>query len=123
MLGKTDQVYDGGISMTHLLSHRLIFAGGGGDDVVDVYNTDVARMFGRDGDDQLVSTGNAQNDTIDGGAGDDLIKAAGGDDSLLGGGGGDTLQGGYGNDTLIGGAGRDTADYGDTSGVGIDLCV
>ncbi len=56
--------------------------------------------------------GFAGNDTIDGGAGNDTINGGDGDDVLIGGAGNDTLDGGNGNDTLDGGNGNDTLDGG-----------
>ena len=56
--------------------------------------------------------GGNQADTIDGAGGADSISGLDGDDSLLGAAGNDTLVGGGGNDTLLGGAGNDTIDGG-----------
>ncbi len=57
-------------------------------------------MFGRDGDDSLVS--NLHNDTVYGGAGDDTVRGMEGNDSLKGESGEDFLYGGDGHDSLFG---------------------
>lgn len=64
-------------------------------------------------------TGNAGNNTIDGGDGTDILSGLGGDDNLVGGNDADTLDGGAGNDYLTGGNDADTLD----GGTGIDTMV
>jgi Ca2+-binding RTX toxin-like protein len=51
--------------------------------------------------------GDAGNDALDGKAGNDEIIGGAGNDSMTGGSGHDTLQGGMGNDSLLGGDGDD----------------
>ena len=63
-------------------------------------------ILGKLGNDILI--GRAANDTLKGGKGSDTLKGGQGDDSLKGGKGDDTLRGGKGNDTLRGGKGNDT---------------
>ncbi|BAY23593.1 hypothetical protein NIES2100_33850 [Calothrix sp. NIES-2100] len=58
--------------------------------------------------DDLLTGGDASNDTVQGGAGNDYISGGiGGNDSLTGGLGNDTLNGADGSDTMIGGLGDD----------------
>lgn len=82
-------------------------------DVLKIYNmgpsypmTDVVdkkyvnqRIFGSDGDDELLK-GGKKSDHIYGGAGNDVIKGGEGDDFLVGGSGSDEMNGGDGNDTF-----------------------
>ncbi|MGB4828652.1 MAG: Hint domain-containing protein, partial [Paracoccaceae bacterium] len=58
-------------------------------------------------------SGDAGNDTLDGGAGNDSLLGGAGNDSLLGGDGNDTLDGGADDDTLYGGIGNDSLSAGD----------
>lgn len=64
------------------------------------------------GNDTIINTTLAANDTINGGSGNDMLSLGGGNDSLSGEEGDDDLHGGDGNDTLVGGAGDDIL-YGD----------
>jgi Ca2+-binding RTX toxin-like protein len=79
---------------------------GAGDDVITSNNT-TATIFGREGDDDLVT--GAGNDTLDGETGNDTLVAGEGDDSLIGGAGDDLLDGADGQDTLLGGPGHDSS--------------
>ncbi len=84
-----------------------------------VANTTEIRVFGLDGNDQLVISevngalpkaflfGGAGNDTLIGGSAADQLFGESGDDTLLGKGGIDLLFGGADNDTLTGGEGDD----------------
>jgi Ca2+-binding RTX toxin-like protein len=73
-------------------------------------------LNGGNGDDIL--TGNAGNDTLMGDNGNDLIFGNAGDDLLNGGNGEDTLRGGLGTDILTGGNGKDVFVF--ASGEGTD---
>jgi Ca2+-binding RTX toxin-like protein len=61
----------------------------------------------------VVHTGTANADLIDGGAGNDQLNGGGGNDEIYGGFGNDTIDGGIGNDRLYGGYGSDTLNGGD----------
>jgi Ca2+-binding RTX toxin-like protein len=86
-----------------------------------VANTAEIRVFGFDGNDQLILSettgalpgavlfGGAGNDTLIGGSGADQLFGEAGNDTLLGKGGIDLLFGGTDNDTLTGGDGDDQA--------------
>jgi len=94
-------------------------------------------LYGDNGDDriELIGTGTAGGDTVDGGAGADTLLGGRGnntlqggseDDYLFGGEGHDALYGGTGNDRLIGGIGDDTLQGGKgndyiSSGEGRDI--
>ncbi|MFI8748322.1 peroxidase family protein [Pseudomonas sp. NPDC077186] len=56
----------------------------------------------------FAGTGNALDNTIQGGAGNDVLQGGAGNDTLNGGAGNDTLRGGSGNDIMRGGTGNDT---------------
>lgn len=112
--------------------HRVVFYGGGGDDVF-VNSTGIAStaygdagndtlqggsnadtLLGGDGNDVLyglsgndVLYGGNQNDMLYGGDGNDYLAGEWGDDLLSGGNNDDSLYGGYGNDQLLGNAGTD----------------
>jgi len=60
----------------------------------------------------FTGTGNADNNTINGGTSNDVLSGAGGDDTLNGNAGNDTLNGDAGNDNLSGGADNDTLNGG-----------
>ncbi len=86
---------------------QVLITGGAGNDTVLGPNY----LYGADiqgrGGNDTLQGGTG-NDTIDGGADNDDLRGGGGTDSLLGGGGDDSIDGGAGNDTLVGGAGTDT---------------
>ncbi|WP_126465058.1 Ig-like domain-containing protein [Candidatus Terasakiella magnetica] len=71
---------------------------------------DTGNIFGAQGGDDIIYTGNGNN-IVWAHAGNDTIIAGTGNDSLSGGDGDDVLNGGTGNDTLDGGAGNDTLIY------------
>jgi Ca2+-binding RTX toxin-like protein len=58
--------------------------------------------------DNIVSGGNNNANTLNGGTGNDFIAGLGGNDRLNGNAGNDVLDGGAGRDTMSGGAGNDT---------------
>ncbi|WP_339629262.1 peroxidase family protein [uncultured Pseudomonas sp.] len=62
-------------------------------------------MYGASGN--FTGTGNALNNTIQGGVGNDRLSGLAGNDTLTGGAGNDTLIGGSGNDSMSGGVGDD----------------
>ena len=72
------------------------------------------RIYGRDGNDDLL--GNGGSDTLFGGDGNDVLRGGAANDSLRGGDGDDDLSGGNNNDTLKGGRGDDEL----TGGNGVD---
>ncbi len=89
-----------------------------------------ARVYGRDGADELI--GSAFNDVFYGENGDDILTGNDGDDTLVGGDGADILYGGIGNDALYidaddgiveGGAGTDTVYATGLTGVVLDMGV
>ncbi|MEL6451338.1 MAG: Hint domain-containing protein [Pseudomonadota bacterium] len=65
----------------------------------------------------VADTGDAGNDTLEGGSGNDTIFGEDGDDVISGGSGKDVLDGGDGNDTIGGGGGADLI----TGGEGDDM--
>lgn len=71
-------------------------------------NTDLFRVFGRDGDDTLVGSNTA--DWLEGGDDDDTLLGNAGNDKLYGDNGDDILEGGSGNDTLRGYGGANDID-------------
>ncbi|MBX9622691.1 MAG: hypothetical protein K2X82_02645 [Gemmataceae bacterium] len=92
---------------------RVSFAGGDGNDRLDVdpeFGLPVSADGGA-GDDTL--TGGAAADTLTGGDGNDALRGWAGADRLAGGAGDDTLGGGDGNDLLDGGLGGDDLAGGD----------
>ncbi|MGH7786341.1 MAG: GDSL-type esterase/lipase family protein [Candidatus Binatia bacterium] len=102
---------------TGTVTHIVVEAGGGDDDVV-IMGTVAATVFAGDGND--VVTGGKKADVLDGQAGNDTVNGAGGHDTIDGGLGNDALNGGDGNDLLLsslgndqlhGNVGTDTADY------------
>ena len=78
----------------------------GGDDTLISTDTNRSyRLYGDDGDDELV--GYNVDDELYGGSGADNLYGYGGWDYLEGGSGNDSLGGFYGNHTLSGGKGKD----------------
>ena len=85
---------------------RIRVDGGGGEDLLGLWDVKVPVVArGGDGDD-LIETG-AGADDIDAGAGQDAVHGRKGDDTLKGGGDRDRIEGGLGDDVL---AGEDGAD-------------
>ena len=107
----------GGISISHnvdLSSGHILFNGNLRDALANIENVTVdgaGTLTGDGGDNELISIGTTQRNTMYGGAGNDVIDGGGGNDTLQGDSGDDTIFGGSGNDTLGGGAGDD-AMYG-----------
>jgi VCBS repeat-containing protein len=58
-------------------------------------------------DDDIITAGNNQHNTIDSGSGNDTVYAFNQGDTIFGGGGNDVLVGGNGDDTIDGGCGTD----------------
>lgn len=83
----------------------------------DNVRSDVERIIGGNGSDNLSAVGAPGNVTLEGGAGNDVLTGGAFNDLLAGGSGNDNLQGGSGNDTLNGGEGSDRM----SGGVGLDL--
>ncbi|MFL6753383.1 MAG: calcium-binding protein [Sphingomicrobium sp.] len=83
--------------------------GGEGNDIITLDEANgpipAARLVGGAGDDTL--TGGSANDRLIGGDGNDVLFGRGGNDVLLGGAGNDTLTGGAGDDRMFGGDGND----------------
>ena len=80
-------------------------------------------MTGDAGDDTLnggngadALSGGDDADELSGGAGSDTLDGGAGDDALDGGNGADVLDGGVGDDVLTGGEGTDTMNFGDGTG-------
>ena len=69
----------------------------------DNYHSDIERVLGTPGNDQIVGSSHAEE-----------LNGAFGNDKILGGGGNDTLSGGADSDKVDGGPGKDSV-YGDTS--------
>ena len=94
-------------------------------DDATVFNTDVIRVNGGDGNDVITLDetngplpsaellGGDGNDTLTGGSAADQLFGQDGNDSLFGRGGADDLSGGAGDDFIAGGAGNDTLFGGD----------
>ncbi len=74
-----------------------------GGDGGDNYHSDIERVLGTPGNDQIVGSSHAEE-----------LNGAFGNDKILGGGGNDTLSGGADSDKVDGGPGKDSV-YGDTS--------
>ena len=70
------------------------------------------RVYGADGNDDLIGTTEENADTFAGGPGRDWLWGLAGDDVLFGNDGADRLFGGDGNDVLFGGTGNDILDGG-----------
>jgi Ca2+-binding RTX toxin-like protein len=89
-------------------------SGSNHDDIVE--GSGIAnRLFGLDGDDEMMGHGGHDslrggngNDSADGGSGNDTLMGDDGSDVLRGGDNSDTVQGGNHNDTLSGNAGNDS---------------
>lgn len=86
--------------------------GRGGDDdltIEDLSNTDVARVVfnGGTGDDNLDASGTNVRVVANGGTGDDNLTGGNGNDILRGGEGNDVIDGAGGSDTMLGGGGDD----------------
>ncbi len=79
----------------------LVFGGAGN----DIISSEVGRLYGGSGNDQLTLF---QYGVLDGGTGDDILSGSG---TLRGGDGVDILTGGTGNDMLTGGAGADSFNF------------
>lgn len=96
-------------------------AGDGEDLELDNVRTDVERVLGGSGEDEI--TGGTGANTLEGNGNNDILNGGAGNDTLIGGAGDDVLSGGAGNDTFDeeatpsggdsfnGGAGVDTIDY------------
>ena len=82
----------------------------------DNVHSDIERIVGGNGNDNLSGLGAPGGVSIDGGPGNDLITGSTHNDSLNGNGGNDNLNGGEGNDFLNGGEGGDRM----SGGGGID---
>ena len=98
---------------------QIVVFGLAGNEVIVIHATltQLVKLFGGDGDDQLFSA--RGNDGLDGGEGNDQLFGLAGNDTLCGGPGNDFLFGQQGNDFAGGGAGDDHL-YGD---VGNDLLL
>ena len=98
-----------------------VFGGNGDDQFVSTGDA----LFGEEGDDQFISTG-FWNDTLDGGSGDDYFEAGAGSDLVEGDSGNDTITAGHGDDSVDGGTGDDVI-YGGNGAVdaadGNDLLI
>lgn len=89
-------------------------AGGGGNDLIGVWDVALAvTADGGEGDDLLES--GAGPDSLDGGPGNDALVGGGGDDRLAGDEGNDVLSGGGASDSLEGDLGDDVLSGGDGS--------
>jgi uncharacterized delta-60 repeat protein len=95
---------------------RVSIAGYGAADVVRVSIKKTARIWGGDGNDQLI--GGNGNDLIYGDAGDDFLDGRAGNDALYGHDGRDKILGGIGADRIFGNSGFDTIDGGDGDDTG-----
>ncbi|MCU0524755.1 MAG: hypothetical protein MUF72_08005 [Elainella sp. Prado103] len=87
----------------------VIVAGSRGRDTIRVASPDNTTVY--------VISGDAGDDTIEGGAGPDILSGNGGDDRIAGGASEDLISGGVGNDRLRGDAGLDVLE----GGVGNDV--
>ena len=83
------------------LSVRVTARDAGGLSASDVFDVTVTVQ-------DLILTGTADADTLQGGSGNDRVFALAGDDALIGKAGDDLLDGGAGLDTMGGGPGNDT---------------
>ena len=79
-----------------------VFAGDGDDRLVSTGDA----LFGEEGDDILSALG-SQSDTMHGGSGADIISSGAGDDSIMGGKGADSIFGGEGADKINGNSNSD----------------
>lgn len=86
---------------------------GAGDDSVNAGNST--------GGQRNIVTGDAGNDTLNGGTNGDRLLGGAGDDTLNGGGSNDTIDGGPGVDRMNGGDGTDTFTTSDTTNDGADV--
>lgn len=84
---------------------RTIVSGSGNDNI-SVQNGEDVSLDGRQGNDQLTTSGG--NDSVKGGEGNDSISSGAGNDTVSGGDGNDSINAGEGNDSISGGAGSDS---------------
>lgn len=98
-----------------------VFAGAGNDHVTvnPSVNTWRAELFGEDGNDHLVGSG--QDDLLDGGRGIDHLEGLGGEDELIGGAGHDILDGGAGADRIRAGDSAIDIIFADLADLLLDL--
>ena len=84
---------------------KILFNGGGGNDVFRNDTSVPSQAHGGEGDDTL--RGGSADDRLDGGLGNDLLFGNAGNDRVFGGGGDDVLRGGAGDDDVVGSSGDD----------------
>ncbi len=87
--------------------------GSGNDTIVCTGEADQNSFYGMGGFDFGIGRGSNPNLTIDGGSGDDIIVGSSGDDTIRGGSGDDFIMGSEGNDKINGGSGNDIIMGGD----------
>src|SRR5262245_39850085 len=97
-----------------LVTGKIKFDGGAGNDYFRNATSCVSEATGRSGKDSLIGGaghdelfGDDGNDSLEGGGGDDYLYGGAGNDVMHGGDGGDSLLGSYGNDVLYGDSGND----------------
>lgn len=125
--GGLDAIYGGdGNDVIYTDGNAVDVSGGSGYDTVffsgsvaaslDLYASDIERVYGSSQGDNFDAFENRASVTIEGGLGDDFVQGGkgadrlagdGGNDRLYGSNGSDTLSGGIGNDVLAGGTGND----------------